>query len=148
MRSVSGVSPGLPTMKQPCTRSPALRAFFVNSIALSVFFTPLWIFSKTSGLALSKPTHISRPPAFFMSLSKSSGTSARALQLQVILRPRSRIKLQIWRTCSWLAVKVSSSKNTSPRSSKFSLMYCNSSTTSFGSRRRNLWPLSVCGITQ
>ena len=39
-------------------------------------------------------------------------------------------------------------KRYAPKSSKLSLMYCSSSTTSFGERRRNLWPLSVCGMTQ
>lgn len=145
---MSLVSPGLPTMKQPWTRSFDLRAFLVNAMALVVLLIPLWIFSSTSGLALSKPTHISRQPAFFMSCRRSSGTSARALQLHVIFSLRSRMISQMARTCLWSAVKVSSSKKTSPKSSKFALMYSSSLTTSWGSRLRKICPFIVWGMTQ
>ena len=63
---VAEFSPGLPITKQPCTNSPARRAFCMKSNA-SVACVPLPILSRTPWSALSKPAISSRQPAAFIS---------------------------------------------------------------------------------
>src|SRR5439155_27088802 len=142
---VSGVSPGCPTWKSPCTTRPSFLQCFMNSRACSMV-APFLMFFRICGSPDSNPTISNRQPASFMAFRVSYPAVTLELQDQVNFKGLNASQISIVRSLA--QGNVSSSKEISFAWGKYSRQRFTSSTTLETLRVRQGWPLIVCGQRQ